>query len=256
MPKWARFLTRPLVILALLILFFYSFGYQIMMMYETRHIASQFPVIDKTPVALTDLSVSPAASKSFSLPGYTFELPWAGIDASKSKVFKSRLLIVLQSGNAIIASSVPPQDFIGGLESTFKTTREKLRQNFGDQAVKSDYDLKRLILYTTRKQIHPFVPWRRSTSIGMLLMFKGVMVPTRDSELYTIQTGELRGFQLGDPEHRPAKMAIELYDDDGEIEFIFGQRPDGPTPGISQADLNCVIKSVHKTTAIDAALAN
>ncbi len=256
MPKWTRFLTRPLVILALLILFFYSFGYQVMTMYETRHIASQFPVIDKAPVALTDQSVSPVASKSFSLPGYTFELPWAGIDASKSKVFKSRLLIVFQSGNAIIASSVPPQDFINGLESTFKMTREQLRQGFGDQAVKSDYDLKHLILYTTRKQINPFVPWRRSTSIGMLLMFKGVMVPMRDSELYTIQTAELRGFQLGDPKHRPAKMAIELYDDNGEIEFIFGQRPDGPTPDISQADLNCVISSVHKTTATDAALAN
>jgi hypothetical protein len=255
MPQWLRVFAGVAITIAVLLVLAGLFGYQTGMIFETRHMASQFPVIDKTPVALNDLSVSQAVGKTFSLPGYTFALPWSEIDESKSKVFKTKLLIALHSGNAVIASSVPAQDFINGIESDFNVTREKLRQGFGDQAVKSDYNFRRLILYTTRKQIALTMPWGASSSVTMLLLLKGVMAPANDSELYAIETKELKGFQLGDPTLRPPKIAVELYDDDGEIELIFAQKPSGLVASISQADLNSVIQSVRKTPTAEASLA-
>lgn len=256
MPRWLRILAGVAVTIAILLVLTGLFGYQTGMMVETRHMAKQFPVIDKIPVPLTDLSVSQSAGRKFSLPGYTFALPWNEIEESKSKVFKSRLLIALNSGNAEIATSVPPLDFVKGMESNFDVTRETLRRDFGDHAVRSDYDFNRLILYTTRKQITLTMPWRGSSSIVMLLMFKGVMSPDTDVDLYTIQTKELKGFQIGAPARRPKKMLIELYDDEGEIELIFMQRANGPVPPITQAELNFVIQSVRKTSAGVASLTN
>jgi hypothetical protein len=49
----------------------------------------------------------------------------------------------------------------------------------------------------------------------MLLMLKGILAPGVDVHLYTIETKELTGSQLGDPARRPREIAIELYDNDG-----------------------------------------
>jgi hypothetical protein len=255
MPRWLRILAGVAITIAVFLVLAGLFGYGTVTILETRHMAKQFPVIDKTPAPLTDLSVSPSAGRTFSLPGYTFALPWTEIDEAKSKVFKARLFIALPSGHAVIASSVPPMDFINGIQSNFRSTRENMGRAFGSQAVKSDYDFKRLILYTTRNHITLTTSWRRCTRINLLLVIKGIMVPGPDVDLYAIETKEMKGFQLGDPARRPRKMAIELYDDEGEIELIFGQWDSGPVPPITQPELNFVIRSIRKTSGGVASLA-
>ncbi|HXO88479.1 MAG TPA: hypothetical protein VN885_07490 [Candidatus Acidoferrales bacterium] len=89
----------------------------------------------------------------------------------------------------------------------------------------------------------------------MLLMLKGILVPGADADLYTIETKELKGFQLGDSARRPRQIAIELYDNDGKIELIFGQSTSAPVPLITRAELNFVIQSIRRTSASAASLA-
>ena len=71
------------------------------------------------------------------------------------------------------------------------------------------------------------------------------MPPTTDWAIYNIQTPGMRGFQFGDPIRRPKKMSLELDGDDVEIEINIDQLASGPTPAITQSEMNRIIQSVH-----------
>jgi len=80
----------------------------------------------------------------------------------------------------------------------------------------------------------------------MLLVIKAITVPEQ-SGIYSIQTGNFRGFQYGDPHSRPRNVVAELFADDGGVTFIFaGQGKEHPL-GISQPEINRVVQSLHKT---------
>lgn len=83
----------------------------------------------------------------------------------------------------------------------------------------------------------------------MLLVFKAVMLPSQDIDLFSFKTKDFKGFQSGDPKRRPSKMALELYSDDGMLEFYFYQKPGEQVPAITQADLNRIVETIHKERA-------
>jgi len=51
---------------------------------------------------------------------------------------------------------------------------------------------------------------------------------------------------LGNPARRPKKMCLELYADDVEFEINIMQSESGPTPAITQAEMNRIIQTAHK----------
>jgi len=250
--------VKSLVVLAIVICvvcpFLYTFGAPILTIWTLRHRASEFPVVNKTPVALTDLSVSRGPGKKFTYLGYDFEVPWTDIDEGKSKLTGTRVVIAFDSEKAMTFAKFPPDEFLDGIASTMKSTPDKLRAAFGDQ-IRSDYAFKKLILYTTPGRITFLTPWRQCISTLMLVMFKVVMVPAPDIDLFSVQTDEYKGFQFGDPKKRPRRMGVELYSDEGMLELYFSQKENGQAPGISQSDINRVIQSVHKTENKESVLA-
>jgi hypothetical protein len=46
---------------------------------------------------------------------------------------------------------------------------------------------------------------------------------------------------------RPKKMCLELYADDVEFEINITQNENGTTPAITQAEINRIIQTAHKT---------
>ena len=83
----------------------------------------------------------------------------------------------------------------------------------------------------------------------MLLVMKGISAPRgADSGIFAVQTGEFRGFQYGSAGD-PTGFSVELFADSGSLDFIFGQKANGPTV-ISQSDINRILSTLKKS-AVD-----
>jgi hypothetical protein len=116
---------------------------------------------------------------------------------------------------------------------------------YGPEVLNSDYALKKAIFETTPSDITLLTPVGRAAGLSSVLIIKAVMPPTTDWAIYNIKTTGLRGFQLGDPKRRPKKMSLELDGDDVEVEIDISQTGSGPTPAITQSEINRIIQSVH-----------
>jgi hypothetical protein len=133
--------------------------------------------------------------------------------------------------------------------STFKLDAEGFRHVFGEQAFQSDYELKRAIFESTPNSVTLFTPIPTIVSRAMMLTIKAIIVPGNDTEIYTIRSGNFKGFQIGNPARRPSRIALQLCAEDGELELTLAQRKEGPPPSITQAEINRIIQTVRRTDA-------
>jgi hypothetical protein len=224
----------------------WHFGVATLFVLETRYVGWKFPVVRKTPVELTDLSISQVSGQRLSYFGYEFEVPW-DIDQEKTKQIGKMELIAFRSGNAILFSRAAPKEFVQTFLSATKVDQDKVRRLWGEEALKSDYSLHRLILEATPGEVSLFTRREDAVRSSMLILFKGIMMP-RDGEsgIFRVRTDKFRGFQYGDPQMRPKSLNVEIFADDGGLYFVFAQRSEGPAPAITQAEINRVIQTVRK----------
>jgi hypothetical protein len=131
---------------------------------------------------------------------------------------------------------------------------QRFRSIYGDEASESDYGFYKAMLETTPSQITPFVSRREAVADQMLLLFKGISVPSAKSGIFSIQTSDFRGFQFENPRARPPRIIDDLYSNDGGIELMFCQKTDGTAPTVSQPEINRIIQSIRKLPVESAAL--
>lgn len=230
---------------ALLGLYVWFFGVATMFVLETRFAARKAPVVNKTPVQLSDLSVSTSPSTKFSFAGFEFELPWE-VDQEKTKIVGKMEVIVFRSGNAMLVSNPPPKEFVNGILK-LGFDRDTFGQMYGQEALNSDYATYQLMLETTPAKVRLFTPRKEAVGTSMMLMIKALAVPSEaDTGIFSIRSQGFRGFQYGDPQKRAPRVIIDLMGDDGAIEFNIGQRKNGPAPMITQAEINRIIQSTRK----------
>lgn len=226
------------------------FGAATLFVLETRYVEWKSPIVKKIPVELTDLSVSQAPGLKLSYFGYEFEVPWDDLDEGKIKqVGKMKMQrIAFRSGNVILFSRTAPKEFVQTFLSTAKADPDNARKLWGEEALQSDYSLHRLILEATPGQVSLFTRREDAARGAMLLVTKGVMVVPKGGEsgIFRVRTGGFQGFQYGDPQSRPKSLNVEIFADDGGLNFIFAQRGEGPSPAITQAEINRVIQTVRK----------
>jgi len=81
----------------------------------------------------------------------------------------------------------------------------------------------------------------------MLLMLKTTFLSgfSADTGIFNIQNRSYRGFQLGDPQAHPRRLAVQLYSDDGTIELTFGGNGREPF-AVTQPELNRIVQSLRK----------
>jgi hypothetical protein len=228
--------------------YLWGFGVQTFFSLQTRKIARKAPVARNVPVELSDVSISRAPGRKLSYLGYEFEVPWEDLDKEKSKVTGNIAAIVFRSGNAILLFVVPPRDFIKSTEKNFQGYTEVIKRMYGENVLHSDYAFKRAIYESTPRKITLLTSRQDAVGLSMIILMKSVMAPMLDSEIYTIRSKDFQGFQLGNPLHRPRKMAVELYSNDVELEFNFIQKDSGPVAAITQAEINRIIQTTRKTS--------
>jgi len=256
MLRWKRVLIALGIIGLALAAYLWLFGVQTFFALEAQNTARKLPFVRRTPVPLTDLSVSGESGTTLAYFGYEFEVPWTDIDREKSKIIGgNKAIIAFHSGNVLSVWSGRPHEFMDYLLEQGKIDKENFRRLYGDGALQSDYDFKRVILEATPDKVTSFSDRRRAVSQGVLLMVKAICVGgDPDSGIFAVQGKEFKGFQYGIPRNPPKQVNLELFPADGHLDLVFGQKKDGPTV-ISQADINRILQTIHKVP-IDLAISS
>lgn len=139
-----------------------------------------------------------------------------------------------------------PHEFMDGVLKEVKINRDDFQKLYGDEALQSDYNFKRLILESTPNKITPLTSERTAASQGVLLMLKAISVPgDPNSGIFDVQGKGFKGFQYGRPQNPPKHLSVELFPANGHLDLIFDQKQNG-TPVISQPDINRIIQTIHK----------
>jgi len=247
MSRWKRVLISFGIVIVACVTYLWLFGTQTFFVLEAHKVARKLPFVKRTPIELTDLSISQAPGMNLSYFGYEFEIPWTDIDGEKTKIVGgNKAIIVFRSENVLSVWSGPPHEFMNGLLDQGKIDRDSFRKVYGDEALQSDYNFQRLILETTPDKITLLSSRKTAVSQGVLLMVKAICVRgDPNSGIFAVQGKEFKGFQYGRPQSPPNRLLVELFPENGHLDLIFGQKKDGPTV-ISQADINRIVQTIHK----------
>jgi hypothetical protein len=247
MSRWKRLLISLGIVVVACVTYLWFFGTQTFFAFEAHNTARKLPFVRLTPIPLSDLSVSQASGTTLSYFGYEFEVPWTDIDTEKTKIVGgNKAIIAFRSGNVLSVWSGQPHEFMNYLLEQGKIDKGAFRKIYGDEALQSDYNFKRLILETTPEKITIFSDSRTAVSQGVLLMVKAMCVGgDANSGIFSVQGKEFNGFQYGLPQNPPKLLSVELFPADGHLDLIFGQKKNGSTV-ISQADVNRVVQTIHK----------
>lgn len=246
MSRWKRVLISIGIVLVVCATYLWFLGTQTFFVLEAHNVARKLPFVKLMPVPLPDLSVAQAPGMKLSYFGYEFEIPWTDIDTEKTQIIGgNKAIIAFHSGNVISVWSGQPHEFMNGLLEAGKIDRDSFRKLYGDEALQSDYNFKRLILETTPDKVALLRDRRTDVSQGVLLMVKAICVPgDPNSGIYAVQGQEFKGFQYGRPQSPPKQLSVELFPANGHLDLIISQKAQGPTV-ISQADINRIVQTIH-----------
>ncbi len=245
MFRWKRVLTVLAILLIGGATYLWFFGAQTFFALQSRKWGRQVPIVKSIPVELRDLSVSKAPGQEISFMGVAFDVPWDDVDDKKSRIVGNWAAIFFRSGSSIIVCVNKPKGFMSNMFRDKIASPELFTGLYGPDVRNSDYALKQAIFRTTPSDITLLTSSGKAAGLSSVLIIKAIMPPTTDWAIYNIETTGMRGFQLGDPIRLPKKMSLELYGDNVEIEINIEQVPSGPTPAITQSEINRIIQSVH-----------
>lgn len=205
MSRWKRTLVALGIAAAVCGIYLWLFGVQTMSALMVRYSYRKMPDVAKTPVPLSDSSISNVPHKRVSYFGYELELPWDDVDDAKDKTTGTIHISYSRSGSAFWFSTFPPKEFVNGIMKMAKLDPEGFRQLYGEETFESDYNFHRKMLQMTPSQITPFVTRRQAVAGQMLLLIKGISMPKADSGIFSVQVPGFEGFQFEQREQANAR---------------------------------------------------
>jgi len=128
MPKRKRILVSLGIVVFVGGIYLWFFGVQTASALMARYTYCKMPDVGKTPVPVSDLSISNVAHKTVSYFGYEFELPWDDVDEQKDKIFGTVHVSYFRSGNAFWFSTCPPKGFVNGVARTGNLDPQSFKQ--------------------------------------------------------------------------------------------------------------------------------
>jgi hypothetical protein len=202
------------------------------------------------PTELKDLSISQASGKKLSYFGYEFEIPWNDLDETQTKLYpkdkpKCRADLHFHSGLRLVVTAVRPRELVDGLAEMAKVSPQRIGATFGS----SDYRVIRAIYeFTPDKMTHWSFSQRVYSREEFLLILKmAATLPSANSGIFNIGNQDFKGFQDGDPRVRQDGVVVQLFADDGSVEFIFSQKNYQNPSGLTQPEINRIIQSLRRT---------
>jgi hypothetical protein len=219
---------------------------------EARYWAHRVPVLRQTPTFVRDSSFTESTGRKIAFCGSTFDIPWGDLDDAKTKAGGNSTTFFFDSGLVALVKCQQPREFVEGVLSSTKMSSDDFRRAFGDGALESDYALTRLMLETTPDTVGIRTPHRQQGPLMAMLVLKGIATPPADSGMFAIHTEEFDGFQYQDPQASPQWVLMDLFAADRGLEFQFFLHYHGASPHVSQADINRIVRTVHKVAPYSA----
>jgi hypothetical protein len=219
--------------------------------WEVRKVPAVAKVV---PVDLQDRRISQVPGKRLSYVGYDLDVPWDDLDESKTEEYpkdkpdKTAVVLTFRSGLRLRLTAFPNGEWETLFTTDFKLSPQQFEQFVGHEAAKSDYIFLKSLYEFTPDKMH-YWAWSSSTHAhdAMVLMLKSIApAKAAESGIFNLQNVSCRGFQQGDPAVRPDQLLVTLYSDDGNVELTLLQKGYKNPAGITQAEINRVVQSVHK----------
>lgn len=207
------------------------------------------------PELLRDDSVSQAPGMRLSYFGYEFEVPWSDLDDPLTKLYprdtptKNRVDLHFRSGLRIVVTAIPRREWARGLAQDLKLSPPVIESTFGPEALQSDDRFVQAVYeFTPARMNH----WTTSRGVQnrdeLLLMIKSIaLLKSAETGIFTLQNQSYHGFQEGNPQARQDGITVHLYSDKGSVEIIFLQKDYKNPAGVTQAEINRMVQSLHAT---------
>lgn len=213
---------------------------------EARYWGWRVPELRLTPISVQDSAFTESTGRQVTFCGSAFDLPWSDLDEAKTKTGANTTILYFDSGLEVVLKCLPPREFVEAALSSIKVSPTSFRQAFGESAGQSDYELWHLILETTPDAMTLSTPRHRQGAIMAMLVLKAMATPPADSNIFAIHSDKFDGFQYQDPRAKPKSILMDLFAQDRGLEFIFLSSEKGAIPHLSQADINRVVRTLHK----------
>jgi hypothetical protein len=216
-------------------------------------------VASVVPVDLKNKSISAAPGRTLSYFGYEFEVPWSDLEENKialypkDKTEKTKADLRFRSGLRLIVRAAHPREWVNDLPKDISVSARDLEAVFGNETMKSDYQfMKTLYEFTPQNMNHWATVQRGVTKEEFLLLIKSISLPkAAETGIFNVQNQDYKGFQLGDPRLRQAKILVDLYSEAGGIEIVFLQEDYLNFSGVTQPEINRIVQSLRKAPPIE-----
>ncbi len=208
------------------------------------------PRLSIVPTQLPTKAWGPLSDASIDCYGFTLQLP---NDVARTIPGKPYTVVLFRNeGDLTIRNMADGGDMLE------LTMRDKTAQGIlGEEVIRSKFSLMQAAMLATPEQ----VKWWRFRALAnervVALLTTKLFAITKLLSLhfaeirpvYSIVAGELRGFQIGNPEVAPYEAHVDLFDT-ADRHFAFDVTgPDGHGRVLTQTEINAFVGSIH--TAFD-----
>jgi hypothetical protein len=217
-------------------------------------------VASVVPVDLKDRSVSQTPGQKLSYIGYDFELPWADLDESRIKFFpkekaeKTKVDLRFHSGLRMMVTVHSARRWAKDLSSDAQSPQpispQIIESTFAPETMRSDYSFFSAVYGFTPDNMNHWStsPAAHDREELMLAVKSAALRKSAETGIFNLRNQNFRGFQQGNPRVRQDEIVIDLYSDEGSVEMIFFQADYPKFVGVTQAEINRIVQSLHKTT--------
>lgn len=229
--------------------------------YATRKAPAVARVV---PANLKDVSISRSPGTELSYFGYNFEVPWADLDETKTKLYpddkaeKNKVVLDFRSGLRMAVTALPEREFASGFitgDIGIKVSPAAFEVAFGHEAASSDYAFTKRVFEFTPDKMHHWTLQPGILALEESLLVLKSMMPSKAAEtgIFNVSSAGYRGFQQGDPRIRQDRLLVCLYSysNDGGIDIGFFQKNYASSAGVTQPEINRIIQSLHRVRSGD-----
>lgn len=220
-----------------------AFGLQTLICIEAHRWAFSSPFLNAVPQPLPTTIATPAQERNLEVYGIGFEAPWKG--ATKKTEGDAQSVIQFQSGPVVIFfNPANEEDLVAKIRNADPNVYSRYQAIFGTRFFPDDYSMYAAVYGAAPNQVWPFTSRSTAIRINTLLLWKLRFGANGANTIYSIQTSNMQGFQLGDPSRDRSVLVHLFHSEKRQLRMLISSRSGQPGT-IPQADINCVIYSLN-----------
>ncbi len=190
------------------------------------------------PLELQPCEAEPATTLSYF--GFSTGVPWSEVeDTSESDFFTH---VYFTSGHTIGFSQLPEENQpASAWRQQDPQARKAMEEFFGPGALDSHYGFFKAIISTTPDELDSAGSFQKTIGVRMRLLMKEGFARGGETGIYSFETEDIRGFQLGDPT-RSDSINLTVFDRSDRQLNLWLSSVDPSEVRLTQSEVSCIIQ--------------